>query len=160
MHANNNIIDSVDVSGAVSYCYLYNYLGYYGGDSTECKNNNITNIQLTNGSNYCYFYNYLGYGYYAPNAYFVRNNLVKNVNGNYAYIYNFAYYARFVDSNSFINMNLGVGTTPSAAVPYIIIWATMWLIMARLQITFLETFLLWVNQCILMEAIMELLIIT
>ncbi|MEO6833506.1 MAG: hypothetical protein ABI169_14965, partial [Chitinophagaceae bacterium] len=107
----HNIVDSVDLSGATSYAYCYNYMAFYGMDSSLVAYDTIKNITLpTTGS--CYMYNYFGYGYYASNVYTSKGHYVGNITGGTGtdYVYNFlGYYTILFDSSTVENITLNGG---------------------------------------------------
>jgi len=99
-----NSIDSVDMSGATSTNYFYNYFGYYGADSSEIAYNTFSNIKMSNTVQ-GYIYNY-SYGYYGPNQYIVRGNTFKNYSGYLFGTYNYlGYYSTICDSNTVSNIS-------------------------------------------------------
>ncbi len=108
-----NRIDSIDISGSSS-AYLYNYLAFYGKDSSKCTYDTLTNLFLpaltttsTGG-----MYNYFGYFYYAPLG-TCKGNYMNNVTGVSPYVSTYmGYYAKYTDSNAFNNFNM-TGTSGS-----------------------------------------------
>jgi hypothetical protein len=123
-----NKIDSMDLTGALSYNYIYNFMGYYGGDSSVVSFDTMTNwfgCTTNNGSGYTYFYNY-NYMYYGQVASRVSNNYMNNWIGNYGYIYNYmGYYVQYVDTNIMNNFTLGInGSTNGGIYNYVGMYGT------------------------------------
>jgi hypothetical protein len=107
----NNRFDSMDMTGCTGYLhYVYNYLGYYFGDSSQFTNDTMTNWFCSNVqpfSYYGYFYNMIEQSFGQKGSR-VANNIIDNFSGNNAYSYNYiGYYAQYVDSNSISNINIG-----------------------------------------------------
>jgi hypothetical protein len=103
----SNVVDTINTTGATNTLYIYNYFGYYGGDSSLSADNVVSNIftsTVTTG-----LYNYFGYyGYYAPNKYESRRNRVENIQVPAANFYNynyFGYYGTLADSNVIYKVN-------------------------------------------------------
>ncbi|MBS1644722.1 MAG: hypothetical protein JST36_06745 [Bacteroidetes bacterium] len=110
LHSYRNIADSIDLSAASSG-YIYNYMGFYGNDSSVIAYDTLTNMFLpTTGSGG--MYNYFGYGYYGPKQYISKGHYMNNATGGTGtnYIYNYlGYYTTLFDSSTFENFTLNGG---------------------------------------------------
>lgn len=110
MYYRYNTIDSLDMRLRTEYAYVYNYMTYYSGDSSQCSYNTLTNWlgpNTTSTNAYTYYYTY-AYQYYGQKGSRASGNLFSNWYDNYGYYYNYlGYYGQFCDSNTISKVYMG-----------------------------------------------------